>query len=113
MSEIDGARRNGHIECCSPHVLSVAFSGVNGESLRLAIAEIAVSAGSACNAETPESSHVLSAMGLSDALAESTLRLSLGRYTTAEDIDYVVARITAEAARLRELSASAPAWCSR
>ncbi len=112
LSGIDGARRNGHIERCSPHVLNVTFPGVNGESLRFAIAEIAVSAGSACNAETPESSHVLSAMGLSDALAESTLRLSLGRYTTAEEIDYVVGRMTGEAGRLRELAASAPAWCS-
>ncbi len=112
LSRIDGVRRNGHSERCSPHVLNVTFPGVNGESLRLAIAEVAVSAGSACNAETPESSHVLSAMGLSDALAESTLRLSLGRYTTTEEIDYVVERITAEAGRLRELSAGAPAWCS-
>lgn len=112
LSNIDGAQRNGHAQRASPHVLSVTFPGVNGESLRLAIEEIAVSAGSACNAETPESSHVLSAMGLSDALAESTLRLSLGRYTTAEEIDYVLERITVEAARLRALSASAPAWCS-
>ena len=111
LSDIDGARRNGHAERCSPHVLNVTFPGVNGESLRLAVAEIAVSAGSACNAETPESSHVLSAMGLSDALAESTLRLSLGRYTTVAEIDYVVGRITAEASRLRGLSVSAPAWC--
>ncbi len=112
LSGIDGAQRNGHAERCSPHVLNVTFPGVNGESLRLAIAEIAVSAGSACNAETPESSHVLSAMGLSDALAESTLRLSLGRYTTEEEIDYVAGRISDEAGRLRALSASAPAWCS-
>ena len=111
LSGIEGARRNGHAERCSPHVLNVTFPGVNGESLRLAIEEIAVSAGSACNAETPESSHVLSAMGLSDALAESTLRLSLGRYTTAEEIDYVIERMTAEAGRLRVLSAGAPAWC--
>ena len=111
LAGIDGARCNGHAEHCSPHVLNVTFPGVNGESLRLAIEEIAVSAGSACNAETPESSHVLSAMGLSDALAESTLRLSLGRFTTPEEIDYVVERISAEVGRLRELSASAPAWC--
>jgi len=112
LSKIDGVQRNGHAQRASPHVLNVTFPGVNGESLRLAISEIAVSAGSACNAETPESSHVLSAMGLSDALAESTLRLSLGRYTTAEEVDYVVERITAETSRLRALSASAPAWCS-
>lgn len=111
LSRIDGARRNGHAEHCSPHVLNVTFPGVNGESLRLAIEEIAVSAGSACNAETPESSHVLSAMGLSDALAESSLRLSLGRYTTAEEIDYVVGRMAVEVSRLREMATSAPAWC--
>ncbi len=111
LAEIDGARRNGDAQRCAPHVLSVTFPGVNGESLRLAIAEIAVSAGSACNAETPESSHVLSAMGLSDALADSTLRLSVGRFTTPAEIDYAVERIAAEVGRLRGLSAGAPAWC--
>ena len=112
LAEIGGARRNGSVERCAPHVLSVTFPGVNGESLRLAIAEIAVSAGSACNAETPESSHVLSAMGLSDALADGTLRLSVGRFTTSDEIDYAVERIGAEVRRLRGLSAGAPAWTS-
>jgi cysteine desulfurase len=80
--------------------------------LRLAIEEIAVSAGSACNAESLESSHVLTAMGLSDALAESSLRLSIGRDTTTADIDYAVERIVAAVEHLRAFSRSAPAWCT-
>jgi cysteine desulfurase len=104
-------RRNGHAVCSAPHVLNVAFPGVNGESLRHAISEIAVSAGSACNADNPESSHVLSAMGLSPALAESSLRFSIGRYTTDAEVDYVVGRVATEVARLRQIAAGAPDWC--
>ena len=111
LAEIEGVRRNGSVAACSPHVLNVTFPGVCGETLRLAIGEIAVSAGSACNAETPESSHVLSAMGLSDVLAESSLRLSLGRPTTPEEVDYVVGRIRGEVESLRALATHAPAWC--
>ncbi|HSG66892.1 MAG TPA: aminotransferase class V-fold PLP-dependent enzyme [Gammaproteobacteria bacterium] len=110
FAAIDGVRRNGHPQRSAPHVLNVAFPGVSGESLRLAIEEIAVSAGSACNAETPESSHVLTAMGLSDALAESSLRFSVGRDTTAEEIDYVVGRVAAAVTELRRVSTGAPAW---
>jgi cysteine desulfurase len=111
LSEIEGVRLNGHPARRAPHVLNVSFSGVSGESLRFAVAEIAVSAGSACNAETQESSHVLSAMGLSDALAESALRLSVGRYTTPEEVDYVARRLAAEVEHLRRVAADAPAWC--
>jgi cysteine desulfurase len=112
LAAIDGTRRNGHAQRCAPHVLNVAFPGVSGESLRLVIEEIAVSAGSACNAETPESSHVLTAMGLSDALAESSLRFSLGRYTTPAEIDYVAGRVAEAVAQLRRVAAGAPEWCS-
>ena len=88
------------------------FPGVDGESLRLGIAEIAVSAGAACNATTAEASHVLSALGLSDALAGSSQRFSVGRFTNTSEIDYVMERVTAEVARLRELAGDAPAWCA-
>jgi cysteine desulfurase len=111
LSAIPHVRLNGHMERAAPHVLNVSFVGVSGESLRLAIDEIHVSAGSACQAETVESSHVLSAMGLSDALAESALRFSVGRHTTAEEIDYVVGRVAEEAGRLRALAPDPPAWC--
>lgn len=112
LASIDGVRRNGHADHSAPHILNAAFPGVSGESLRLAIAEIAVSAGSACNAEALESSHVLSAMGLSDVLAESSVRFSLGRGTTAQEIDYAVERVSGAVAELRSVARSAPAWCS-
>jgi len=112
LSAIDGVRLNGHPTQCSPHVLNVAFPGIDGESLRLGIAEIAVSAGAACNSAAPEASHVLSALGLSDALAGSSQRFSVGRFTEPADIDYAVERVTAEVERLRQLAGAAPAWCT-
>jgi len=89
----------------------VTFPGVSGESLRLAVEEIAMSAGSACNSESLESSHVLTAMGLSDTLAESSVRFSVGRTTTMADVDYAVARVTAAVAHLRQFATAAPGWC--
>ncbi len=112
LSAIEGVRLSGHPTQRSPHVLNVVFPGVDGESLRLGIAEIAVSAGAACNATTAEASHVLSALGLSDALAGSSQRFSVGRFTNTAEIDYVIERVTAEVARLRELAGDAPAWCA-
>jgi cysteine desulfurase len=109
---IKGARLNGHATQRSPHVLNVAFPGIDGESLRLGVAEIAVSAGAACNSSAPEASHVLSALGLSDALAASSQRFSVGRFSTVDEIDYVVERVTAEVERLRQLAKGAPDWCS-
>jgi len=111
LAQIDRVRRNGSAVHGSPHVLNVAFPGVSGESLRLAVEEIAVSAGSACNSASLESSHVLTAMGLSDTLAESSVRFSVGRNTTKADIDYAVARVTAAVAHLRKFAAAAPVWC--
>ena len=112
LSAIEGVRLNGHPTQRSPHVLNVAFPGVDGESLRLGIADIAVSAGAACNSSAAEASHVLSALGLSDALAASSQRFSVGRFTAADEIDYVIERVTAEVGRLRELEGGAPAWCA-
>ena len=112
LSAIADVRLNGHPTERSPHVLNVAFPGVDGESLRLGIADIAVSAGAACNSATPEASHVLSAMGLSDALAASSQRFSVGRFTDVAEIDYVIQRVTSEVARLRALAGGAPAWCA-
>lgn len=112
LSAIDGVRLNGHPTQRSPHVLNVTFPGVEGDSLQLAIGEIAISAGSACNSDVPDPSHVLTGLGLSDALAASTLRFSVGRFTTEAEIDHVVARIQAEVPRLRALASGAPAWAS-
>ncbi len=110
LSQLDNVRLNGHPTQSSPHVLNVAFPGVDGDSLRLGIGEIAVSAGAACDAATPEASHVLSALGLSNALAASSQRFSVGRFTTIEQIDETIRRVTAEVGRLREIAAGAPAW---
>ena len=112
LGEIDGIRLNGCRERSAPHILNVCFPGIEGESLRLALADIAVSAGSACASDDPEPSHVLSSLGLSDALAQSSLRLSVGRFTELADVDRAVERIGAEVARLRTLADGAPAWCS-
>ena len=90
--------------------MNVTFAGVEGESLRTSLADVAISAGSACNSDVPDPSHVLRGMGLSDALASSSLRFSVGRFTTESDIDYVLKRVREEVLRLRELASGAPDW---
>ena len=77
----------------APHLLNVTFPGVEGESLRLALRDLAVSAGSACAADSPEASHVLTGMGLSDTLAASSLRFSVGRFTTAAEVERAAERV--------------------
>ena len=113
LRTIEGARLNGHPTRRSPHVLNVTFPGVHGDSLQLAVSEVAVSAGSACNADVPDPSHVLRAMGLSDALAAGTLRFSVGRFTTEAEIDHVVKRMQTEVPRLRDLARGAPPWTAK
>jgi len=110
LNAIEGVSLNGHPAQRSPHVLNVTFPGVEGSSLQLALANVAISAGSACNSDIPDPSHVLRGMGLSDVLAESTLRFSVGRFTTEAEIDYVVGRIQDEVPRLRALASGAPVW---
>ena len=105
-----GSILNGHATKRSPHILNVTFAGVEGESLRTSLADVAISAGSACNSDVPDPSHVLRGMGLSDALASSSLRFSVGRFTTETDIDYVLGRVREEVLRLRELATGAPDW---
>jgi cysteine desulfurase len=108
--EIPHVRLNGPA-AGAPHILNVAFAGVEGESLRFALRDLALSAGSACMAASTEASHVLAGLGLGAALAQSSLRFSVGRFTSAGDVDQAVARVTAEVARLRKLAGSAPPWC--
>jgi cysteine desulfurase len=112
LSSVGGARQNGDPTRRAAHVLNVAFPGVDGESLRFALADVAVSAGSACAADSPEASHVLTSIGLSDVLAASSLRFSVGRFTTEADVVTAAALVAAAVARLRALASSAPAWCS-
>jgi cysteine desulfurase len=111
LQHIPRVRQNGDPARRAPHLLNVTFPGVEGESLRLALADIAVSAGSACAADSPEASHVLRGMGLSEVLAASSLRFSVGRFSSEAEVRRAAERAGAEVARLRALAESAPAWC--
>ncbi len=94
-------RVNGSLEARLPHNLNVSFPGVAGESLLLALGDLAVSAGAACASGTSEPSYVLKALGLSDALALASLRFGLGRWTTEEEVDYAVDRVATVVGALR------------
>ncbi|MDQ1260808.1 MAG: cysteine desulfurase, partial [Pseudomonadota bacterium] len=90
-----------------PHNLNISFNYVEGESLIKGIKGLAGSSGSACTSASLEPSYVLRALGRSDELAHSSLRITIGRWTTEADIDYAIETITSNVARLRELS---PLW---
>ena len=107
LKEIDQVFINGHLEKRVPHNLNMSFNFVEGESLIMGIKGIAVSSGSACTSASLEPSYVLRALGRSDELAHSSLRMTIGRFTTEEEIDYAVKSIRETVARLRELS---PLW---
>jgi len=98
---------NGDMEHRVPHNLNVSFNFVEGESLIMAIKDIAVSSGSACTSASLEPSYVLRALGRNDELAHSSIRFTVGRFTTVEDIDYAIQLIRGKIAKLRELS---PLW---
>jgi cysteine desulfurase len=98
---------NGHAEKRVPHNVNMSFNFVEGESLIMGIKGIAVSSGSACTSASLEPSYVLRALGRSDELAHSSLRMSIGRWTTVEEIDYVIATLQDRVAKLRDLS---PLW---
>jgi cysteine desulfurase len=101
-----GVELNGHAEERVCSVLNVSFHGVEGESLQFALSELAVSSGSACASASDSPSYVLRALGRTDQLAQSSLRFSLGRFTTEAEIDAAIAAITREVARLRDLAAT-------
>ena len=84
-----------------PHNLNVAFPGVEGSALLMAMTDIAVSSGAACSSASAEPSHVLRALGLSDADAKASLRFGLSRFTTAEEVDFVVEKVSAIVSDLR------------
>ena len=90
-----------------PHNLNISFNFVEGESLIMAIKDVAVSSGSACTSASLEPSYVLRALGRSDELAHSSIRFTVGRFTTEEEIDYTVDLLKRKIAKLRELS---PLW---
>jgi cysteine desulfurase len=96
--------RNGDPAHCAPHILNVSFEGIEGEALRASLPDLAVSSGSACSSATREASYVLRALGRDDALANASLRFSLGRPTTADEIDRAATRVVEQVQWLRELS---------
>jgi cysteine desulfurase len=107
LTEIEEVYVNGDMEHRVPHNLNVSFNYVEGESLIMAIKDIAVSSGSACTSASLEPSYVLRALGRSDELAHSSIRFTIGRFTTEEDIDFTIKLIKEKVSKLRELS---PLW---
>jgi cysteine desulfurase len=107
MRDIEEVYVNGDLERRIPHNLNVSFNFVEGESLIMAVKDLAVSSGSACTSASLEPSYVLRSLGRSDELAHSSIRFTLGRFTTEEEIDYAVNLIKRKVAKLRELS---PLW---
>ncbi len=107
MADIEETFVNGDVEQRVPHNLNVSFAFVEGESLIMAIKDIAVSSGSACTSASLEPSYVLRALGRSDELAHSSIRFTLGRFTTEEEIDFTVKLLHDKLGKLRELS---PLW---
>lgn len=103
-SQLDTAVLNGHRERRLPHTANISFPYVEGESLMMAIKEIAVSSGSACTSASLEPSFVLKALGLGDELAHSSIRFGLGRITTEEEIDYTIEKIVKAVKHLLAMS---------
>ncbi len=107
LLQIEETYVNGDLDHRVPHNLNVSFNFVEGESLIMAIKDIAVSSGSACTSASLEPSYVLRALGRSDELAHSSIRFSIGRFTTEADVDYTIELLKSKIGKLRELS---PLW---
>jgi len=107
LSEIEEVYVNGDMERRVPHNLNLSFNFVEGESLIMAIKDVAVSSGSACTSASLEPSYVLRALGRNDELAHSSIRFTVGRFTTEQDVEYVVELLKSKIAKLRDLS---PLW---
>ena len=107
VQEVEEVFVNGSLERRVPHNLNVSFNFVEGESLIMAVKDIAVSSGSACTSASLEPSYVLRALGRSDELAHSSIRFTLGRFTSPEEVDYTVGHLKAKVEKLREMS---PLW---
>jgi cysteine desulfurase len=107
LSQIDEVYLNGDMHSRVPHNLNMSFNFVEGESLMMGIKELAVSSGSACTSASLEPSYVLRALGRSDELAHSSIRFSVGRFTTEGDVDYAIALLKENVDKLRDMS---PLW---
>ena len=104
LRQIPGSRLNGTLRARLPGNLNVAFAGVDGETLLMALDDVAVSSGSACTSATVEPSHVLRAMGVPDHLAASSLRFTVGRFTTVEEVDFAGRRVAEVVGSLQRCS---------
>ncbi len=107
LQDIEATYVNGDVEQRVPHNLNMSFAYVEGESMIMAIKDLAVSSGSACTSASLEPSYVLRALGRDDELAHSSIRFSIGRFTTEEEIDYAIKLLHQKIGKLRELS---PLW---
>ncbi|WP_233863079.1 IscS subfamily cysteine desulfurase [Paraburkholderia adhaesiva] len=107
LKEIDETYVNGDMEHRVPHNLNISFNFVEGESMIMAVKDVAVSSGSACTSASLEPSYVLRALGRNDELAHSSIRFTVGRFTTEEEVDFVINLLKTKIAKLRELS---PLW---
>jgi len=106
LKQLDGTQVNGDLEQRLPGNLNVSFAGVDGETLMMALDDVAVSSGSACTSATVEPSYVLRAIGVPDDLAHASLRFTIGRFTTDEDVDRAARRVIEVVERLRERNAA-------
>ena len=111
LRQLPDTHLNGHESARLPGLINVAFAGVDGETLLMALDDVAVSSGSACTSASVEPSFVLKAIGLADDLAHASLRFTVGRFTTVEDVDFAAARVVEVVQKLRG-SASARAGAS-
>ena len=107
LTDIEATYVNGDITRRVPHNLNISFAYVEGESLIMAIKDVAVSSGSACTSASLEPSYVLRALGRNDELAHSSIRFSIGRFTTEEEVDFTIDLLHRKISKLRELS---PLW---
>ena len=103
-AKLDSCQVNGHKTKRLPHITNISFGFVEGESLMMAVKEIACSSGSACTSASLEPSYVLKGLGVGDELAHSSLRISMGKQTTQEQVDYTIDRVIKAVIKLRELS---------
>jgi cysteine desulfurase len=107
LKEMEEVYVNGDMEIRVPHNLNISFNFVEGESLIMAVKDVAVSSGSACTSASLEPSYVLRALGRNDELAHSSIRFTVGRFTTEQDVDYVINLLKGKIQKLRDLS---PLW---
>lgn len=107
ISQLSGVQLNGSLAHSAPNILNISFAQVEGETLIMALKDLALSSGSACTSASLEPSYVLRAMGVEPELAYSSLRFSLGRFTTQEEIDYAIALVNKAVSRMRAVAPAA------